>query len=103
MNPLEAAVLVALCALPFHFLLQYELAKLRDPRYLRVNGIVIVEASALQSHARAIGTYAGRPIWESVTFMGMVYRYDRMAPRSYCNRVGPHELYMEPGLVYVTG
>lgn len=33
---------------------------------------------------------------------GMVYRFDRVEPPGYCDRVGPRELYLEPGLVYVT-
>ena len=42
-------------------LVQRELRKLSDPRYLRENGIVVAR-----------------------------------------QRIGPHELYIEPGLVYVT-
>jgi hypothetical protein len=63
---------------------------------------VVVSQAALQGHTAPIGEYRGRPIWGAVTFMGMEYRFDRVAPHSARERVGPRELYLEPGLVYVT-
>jgi hypothetical protein len=32
----------------------------------------------------------------------MVCRFDRVEPAGYSDRVGPRELYLEPGLVYVS-
>jgi hypothetical protein len=102
MNPLEAAALVALLALPFHWLLQRELAKLDDPGYLRGHGVVIVSPAALEAHTAPIGRYMGCEIWGSVTFMGMRYRFERIVPPRERERIGARELYLPPGLVYLT-
>ena len=45
----------------------------------------------------------GRPIWASVTFMGMQYRFGHVAGSRSRERTGPGELFLDPGLVYVTG
>jgi hypothetical protein len=101
-TPIEAALLVVLCTLPFHYCVQRELRKLSDPDYLRKHGIVITQLRALEGHAPAIGTYMGREIWAAVTFMGMAYRFDRIVTPGERERIGPRELYLEPGLIYVT-
>jgi hypothetical protein len=102
MTPLEAALLVAFCVLPFHWLIQRELARNEDPDYLRRHGVVIVRESALQAHAEKIGEYRGQPIWASVTFKGMVYRFERVAALRNESRLRPGELWIAPGLVYTT-
>jgi hypothetical protein len=103
MAPLEAAALLTLAVLPWHWLLQRELAKLADPSYLRAHGVVIVRESALQARSASIGEYLGHPIWGSVRFMGMEYRFARVQDRRSRERLAPGELYLDPGLVYVTG
>lgn len=100
MSPIEAALFVALFVLPFHFAVQYHLARLEDPAYIRREGVVIVRESALSGHEGCLGEYQGHKIWASVTFMGMTYRFSRIAKPSY--RVRRRELYLEPGLVYLT-
>lgn len=102
MSPIEAALLVALVALPFHFAVQHQLARLEDPAYIRRKGVVIVKESALAGHAGCIGEYNGHEIWATVTFMGMTYRFSRVAPPSYRGNIHERELYLEPGLVYLT-
>ena len=102
MNALEAAALIAVLALPFHWLVQRELARLQDPRYLREHGVVIVSERALDHHSAPIGRYQGREIWGSVTFKGMLYRFDHVAQEQERERIGARELYLSPGLVYVT-
>jgi len=99
MTPMEAALLFALLVLPFHLALQRYAARLADAAYIRAQGVVIVNPRALEAHTPSMGTYMGREIWASVTFKGMVYRFSRVGKK---NRVGPGELYLEPGLVYVT-
>lgn len=42
------------------------------PSYLRMQGIVVVRESALDGHTDPVGEFAGRAIWGSVTFLGMV-------------------------------
>ena len=102
MNPLEAAALIALLALPLHFAVQWHLARLEDPRYLRTQGIVVVRESVLDAHGDAIGEYRGHPIWRTIEFKGMQYRYSRVTERSRKESIGRGELYLDPGLVYVT-
>ena len=106
MSALEASIIVVLAVLPWYWLVQRELAKLEDRDYLRAHGVVIVSQTALQAHSAPIGHYLGRPIWGSVTFMGMEYRFDHVvdprASRSARERLGPRELFLDPGLVYVT-
>jgi hypothetical protein len=101
MSALEAAVLFAALALPCFWLVQRELAKLGDPAYLRKHGVVIVSERALEERGALIGEYLGRPIWASVRFMGMNYRFDHVQDARARERLAAGELYLEPGLVYV--
>ena len=102
MSALEAFVLMLLIAWPWLWLVRHELGKLRDPRYLRRHGVVIVSEKALQGHSDPIGEYMGHPIWGTVRFMGMEYRFDHVLDRRARERLAPRELFLDPGLVYVT-
>ena len=102
MAPLEAALLIVLFALPLHWLVGRELRRLDDPRYLRAHGVVIVSESALDGHSEPIGQFMGRPVWGTVTFKGMRYRFDRVLDRRRRNSIAARELFLEPGLVYLT-
>jgi hypothetical protein len=53
-------------------------------------------------HSEPIGRYEDHEIWGSVTFMGMRYRFDHIAGASERERISARELYLPPGLVYVT-
>jgi len=64
--------------------------------------VVIVHERALDERSAPIGEYMGSPIWGSVTFKGMVYRFDRIVRRRERDLTGPRELYLEPGLLYRT-
>jgi hypothetical protein len=103
---IEAALVFAFLALPLHWLVLRELAKDSDPQYLREHGVVIVSETALQGHSAPIGEYRGRPIWGSVRFMGMDYRFDHVVDtrisRHTRESIGPRELFLDPGLVYIT-
>ena len=101
MSALEAAVVVALVAFPLFWLVQREAAKLADPRYLRAHGIVVVSPSALEERSAPIGEYMGHPIWGSVRFMGIEYRFDHVQDPRARERLAPGELFLEPGLVYL--
>ena len=101
-SALDAAVLALILALPLLWLVRRELAKLSDPGYLRAHGVVIVSERALQARSAPIGEYRGHPIWASVHFMGMEYRFDRVADRGVRERLSPRELFLDPGLVYIT-
>ena len=102
MNAIEAIIPALLLVLAFRWLVARELDKLEDPAYLRRHGVVIQTLSALEDHSAPIGRYRDREVWGSVTFMGMRYRFDRVAPASGPERLGERELYLPPGLVYVT-
>ena len=102
MSALEALGVFLLIALPLHWMVQRQFAKLSDPAYLRDHGVVIVSSRALQGHSGPIGEYLGHPIWGSVTFMGLVYRFDHVADPRRREFTAARELYLEPGLVYVT-
>lgn len=102
MSPIEAALLVALMVLPFHLFIQYYLSRLENPRHIRASGVVVEAECAFARHGELIGEYCGHAIYADVEFMGMVYRFDRIAPRSYRHNVVARELYLDPGLVYIT-
>jgi hypothetical protein len=102
MPALEVIAIVVLLALPWLWLVRRELARLSDSAYLRAHGVVIISESALQGHAPAIGEYMGHPIWASVRFMEMDYRFDRVQPGNRRECLAPRELFIDPGLVYVT-
>ena len=101
MSALEALIVFLAIALPIHFFVQRQFAKLGDPAYLRAHGVVIVSPRAIQPCAETIGEYQGHPIWASVRFMGMEYRFDHIQDARTRERLAPGELFIEPGLVYV--
>jgi len=101
-SPLDAALLALILALPLFWLVFRELDRLDDPAYLREQGVVIVLDRVLEAHSAPIGRYLDREIWGSVTFMGMRYRFDRIVPPRERERISERELYLPPGLVYVT-
>lgn len=100
MSPIEAALLVAVLALPFHLAVQWQLRRMSDPRYLRQQGVVICREEILQRGGEVIGRYRDEDIHASVFFLGMEYRFARIATPS-CH-IGARELLVPPGLVYVT-
>jgi hypothetical protein len=102
MNALEAAALVLLLMLPLHLFVQRELKRLSDPRHIRAHGVTIERDALVERRGEIVGSYWGCDIYAEVVFMNMVYRFDRVAPQNYQHRVGPRELYLEPGLVYLT-
>ena len=98
----EAVLVVLSLALPICWIVRWELERADDPSYLRQHGVVIVSEKALQWHSPAIGEYRGHPIWASVRFKDMDYRFARIIDRREREQIGPRELFLEPGLVYVT-
>lgn len=100
MNPLEAAALVGALMVPLYMLMQHAMRDL--PRHARRTGVYMESARELELSDEVLGSYQDRPIHARVGFLGMIYRFDRVAPRAYRRRVAERELYLEPGLVYVT-
>jgi len=99
---LEAALIVVSLALPIYLIVRWELERLDHPAYLREHGVVVVSAKVLQDHSAPIGEYRGHPIWASVRFKGMHYRFARIIDRREREKIGPRELFLDPGLVYIT-
>jgi len=102
MTPIDAAAVVLILFLALNWLVLRHFDRLEDPAYLRRQGVVIESESALQAHTAPIGAYMGRPIWATVTFMGLEYRFDRIQSPARREALGAGELFLEPGLVYIT-
>jgi hypothetical protein len=102
MTPIDAVIVILILALPLHWLVLRHFDRLEDSAYLRRQGIVVRSESALQERGDPIGRYMGCVIWRSVTFMGMRYRFDHVIDRRSRENIGPGELFLEPGLVYIT-
>ena len=102
MTPLACAALAIALASPFIWMVRRHLRQMEDPGYLRAHGVIIVADRILQGRSPPIGHYMGRPIWGSVTFMGMQYRFDRVIDAGKREGIKAGELYLDPGLVYVT-
>ena len=100
MTPVDAAILVLALSLGFLRIVFRQLDKV-ESEDLRHCGIVIVRERALEAHSQPIGEYLGHPIWASVRFSGVDYRFDRVLDSRARERIAPGELFIEPGLVYV--
>lgn len=94
-----ASILILL--LPLHLKLKHFLSRLDSPAYLREVGVIILRQQALDSCANIIGSYAGAAIYETVTFKGMVYEFDRITDPGYKHYICRDELYLDPGLIYI--
>jgi hypothetical protein len=101
-SPLDAALAVAALAAPFYALVCWQLERFSDPAHLRAHGVAVVHPGMVERRGRIIGRYRSSEIHAELVFRGMVYRFDRIEPPGYRNLVGARELYLEPGLVYVT-
>ena len=102
MDPMSPVAFGALLALPFHLVVLRYIAVHTDPALLRKQGVVIVHDRVLEERSAPIGEYMGSPIWGSVTFKGLVYRFDRIVRRRDRDLTGPGELYLDPGFIYRT-
>lgn len=102
MDMLTFAAIIAGLALPLHLSVRWQLDRLCDPRAIRRSGAAIDGEHELDASAEVIGYYDGRRIYAWVQFMGMRYRFDRVAPPWYRHWVGERELFLDPGLVYLT-
>lgn len=100
MDPVFPVALCAVVALPFHLVVRHYVDVHTKPALLREKGVVIVHERALDDRSAPIGEYMGRPIWGSVTFKGMVYRFDRIVRRRERDLTGPGELFLDPGFIY---
>jgi len=98
---LAVALVLGLSYLPVLLLLHRHLALIRDPSYLLRYGVIVRSFDALDGVAEIIGRYRDSNIYRYVTFKGMRYDFERVVPVPRLFRVGPKELFVEPGIVYV--
>jgi hypothetical protein len=101
MSPLDAAALFLLLYLPFHWLVRRHFRQLAEPAYLRRQGVIVESDAVLEARSAPIGEFMGQPIWGSLQFMGMQYRFDHILDRRQRERIAAGELFLDPGLVYV--
>jgi hypothetical protein len=98
---LAATVIVALGFAPIIWLLRKQFSRLEDPANLLLHGVVVCRKEALDGVADCIGRYRDSDIYRYVTFKGMRYDFERVVPLPRSFQVGPRELFVEPGIVYV--
>jgi hypothetical protein len=99
MDVLGVVLLVA-AFLPL-WVLARDVMRLRDPNYWRKVGVIVKRLEALDGVAEVIGRYMGSDIYGTITFKGIRYDFDRVAPQVYKRYMHGAELFLEPGLVYV--
>lgn len=95
------ALILAASYLPIFILLRRHLARLNDPSNFLRHGVILRRWDALDSVAEIIGRYRGSDIYRYVTFKGMRYDFERVVPVPRQFEIGPKELFLEPGIVYV--
>jgi hypothetical protein len=93
--------LLLLIVAPFHVAMRYELTRMVEPQTIRAHGVVLTTTEHLDELGPAIGSFSGITIHETVTFLGLQYAYDRIAPPRYRHLLRTEELFLGPGLVYV--
>jgi hypothetical protein len=87
---------------PAIFLVWRHLRLLRDPSNLLRYGVIVRRFEALDNVAETIGRYRDSDIYRYVTFKGMRYEFERVVPLPRLFQIGPNELFVEPGIVYLT-
>lgn len=94
MAALEAVLLALILAFP---------RRQGGARQIRESGAAVRQDQLGLEHSdRIIGYYDGCEIHACVEYMGLLYRFDRVVLPSYRHRVGARELFVEPGLLYLT-
>ena len=99
---LSCVLIMLAIVLPLHWAVMHELERRESPEYFRRYGVIVKRQEALDATAHVVGTYRGAAIHRSVTFKGMVYEFAGVVPPQYQKRIDENELYIEPGLLYVT-
>lgn len=95
-------VLTAILIAPVHLAIEREVSRIVRAEDDRNRRVVREPAQKCDALGPVIGFYNGATIYENVTYEGMVYAFDRLAPPRYDRMLEANELYLDPGLVYVT-
>lgn len=93
-----SAILIA----PLHLAIEWEITRVVAAEDDRVRRIVRAPIENCDALGPVIGTWNGTTIYGTVTYMGMLYEYDRLAPPRYDRVLQQNELFLDPGLVYVS-
>jgi hypothetical protein len=102
MDWLQLILIAAILGL-LHFVARLERERLQAPDYVRRCGAAIGrEALQIDPNTEVIGYYDGNEIRASVAYLGIRYRFECVVPPSYRRQLSAGELYVEPGLLYVT-
>ena len=99
---LSCVLIMLAIALPLHWAVMHQLERCESAEYFRRYGVIVKHPAALDAAAEVVGSYCGAAIHRSVTFKGMVYEFAGVVPPRYQRRIDENELYIEPGLLYVT-
>jgi len=92
-----------LCVLvPLHMLMAIEFHRWQRAVASRRRGVVVHRFDALDDASEVIGNYGGVEIHRTVTFQGVQYEFFGVAPSGDGGRLRRDELYLDPGLLYVS-
>jgi hypothetical protein len=102
MEALIFIVLVLALTLPLRLLAIRLIDHADSPEYFRRHGVIVKRFEALDDIGEVVGQYHGRPIYGSLGFKGMHYEFAGVVPPDYRQRVKHCQLYLEPGLLYLS-
>jgi hypothetical protein len=102
METLKLAIIMGSLALPLHLALRWQLDRICNPRHIRRVGVALDCEEQLEARSEVIGYYDGCRIYAWVEFLGMRYRFQCVTKPSYRNWVEERELFLHPGLLYIT-
>lgn len=88
--------------LPLHMLMTHEFHRWQREQTVRRYGVVVHRFEALDDASEVIGSYCGAEIHRTVTFDGTRYEYFGVAPSGERRALRRDELYLDPGLLYVS-
>ena len=79
-----------------------QLEHAESPEYFRRHGVIIKRLEALDTIGEVVGRYLNAPIYRSLGFKGMDYEFAGVVSPGHQHRIDESELYLEPGLLYLT-
>ena len=102
MDAVYCILLVLALALPLRWAVLRQVEHADSPEFFRRHGVIIKRVEALDAVGEVVGRYLDAPIYGSLGFKGMKYEFACVVPPTYKRRIDRNELYLEPGLLYLT-
>jgi hypothetical protein len=102
MDALYGIVTVLAAVVPLYWGVMTQLERWESPESLRRHGAIIKHLDALEMTGEVVGRYLDAPIYGTLGFKGMVYEFAGVVPVHYQRRIDENELYLAPGLLYLT-